>query len=78
MSGGISTGRRVCGVKLFQVLCSQSSELSSRGESCRWILSTDSGNNLSLEVSLLTCGLWLDSACVENANLNAPKEIMKA
>lgn len=74
----LAQGGGVCGAKLFQVLRSLSSELSAWCESCRWILGTDSGNNLSLEVSLLTRGLWQDSACVEDANPNAIKEIRSA
>lgn len=40
-------------------------------------LGTDSGNSLSLELSLLTCGLWQDSALAEIANLNLSEEVMQ-
>lgn len=38
-------------------------------------LGTGSGNSLSLEVSLLTCGLWQDSTLAEIANLKLCEEL---
>lgn len=44
-------------------------------ESGAWILVQALENSLSLEVSLLTCGLWQDSTLAEIANLKLCEEL---